>query len=98
MLRRNEMYGQEALCRCGDRPRHSGSALRLKTNFSGGEAPMKSWLMAALLVFVASGAWADCPNVITAKSGLPGCFGKQTTAYDMKSGTFEARHATGNII
>ncbi len=59
---------------------------------------MKSWLVAALLLFVVSGAWADCPNVITAKSGLPGRFGEWTTTYDMRNGTFEARHATGNII
>jgi hypothetical protein len=59
---------------------------------------MKSWLMAALLLLLASGAWADCPNVIIAKSGLPGRFGEWTTTYDVKSGTFEARHATGSII
>ena len=59
---------------------------------------MKSWLMAALLLLVASGAWADCPNVITAKSGLPGRFGEWTTTYDIRNGTFEARHATGNMI
>ena len=59
---------------------------------------MKSWLMAALLLFGTSGAFADCPNVITAKSGLPGRFGEWTTTYDMRNGTFEARHTTGNMI
>ena len=59
---------------------------------------MKSRLMAALVVLVASGARADCPNVITAKSGLPGRFGEWTTTYDIRNGTFEARHATGSII
>ncbi len=59
---------------------------------------MKSWLMAALLLLVASRAWADCPNVITAKSGLPGRFGEWTTTYDIRNGTFEARHASGNMI
>ena len=59
---------------------------------------MKSWLMAALLLFVASGAWADCPNIITAKSGLPGRFGEWTTTYDIRNGTFEARHNSGNIV
>jgi hypothetical protein len=59
---------------------------------------MKCWLVAALLVLVTSSAWADCPNVITAKSGLPGRFGEWTTTYDIRNGTFEARHASGNII
>ena len=59
---------------------------------------MKCWLMAALVLFVARGAWADCPSVITAKSGLPGRLGEWTTTYDLKNGTFEARHATGSII
>jgi secreted trypsin-like serine protease len=59
---------------------------------------MKNWLMIAALVLVASAARADCPNIITAKSGLPGRFGEWTTTYDMKNGTFEARHAVGNLI
>ena len=60
---------------------------------------MKSRLMAALLVLAASGARAaDCPNVITAKSGVPGRVGDWTTTYDMKNGTFEARHTVGNLI
>jgi len=59
---------------------------------------MKFWLMAALFIFAASGARAECPNVITAKSGLPGRFGEWTTVYDIKNGTFEARHASGNVI
>jgi hypothetical protein len=63
-----------------------------------GEAIMKCWLVAALLVLVTSSAWADCPNVITAKSGLPGRFGEWTTTYDIRNGTFEARHTSGNII
>lgn len=70
----------------------------VRDEFFRGEAIMKSWLMAALLLFVARGAWADCPNVITAKSGLPGRFGEWTTTYDVKNGTFEARHSSGNII
>jgi hypothetical protein len=59
---------------------------------------MKSWSMVALLVLATSGARADCPNVITAKSGIPGRFGEWTTTYDMKNGTFEARHIGGNMI
>lgn len=59
---------------------------------------MKSRLLAALLALAASDAWADCPNVITARSGLPGRFGEWTTTYDLKDGTFEARHASGNMI
>jgi hypothetical protein len=65
---------------------------------SGG-ATVKCWLIrAALIALAASDAWADCPNIITAKSGLPGRFGEWTTTYDMRNGTFEARHTTGNII
>ena len=59
---------------------------------------MKSWLVAACFVLAASGAYADCPNVITAKSGLPGRFGEWTTTYDTRNGTFEARHASGSVI
>ena len=59
---------------------------------------MKFWLMAALLILAASDAWADCPNVITAKSGLPGRFGEWTTTYDLRNGTFEARHVSGSTI
>lgn len=59
---------------------------------------MKSGLVVALLVLAASGAWADCPNVMTAKSGVPGRVGDWTTTYDMKNGTFEARHIVGNLI
>ena len=68
-----------------------------------GEATVKSRLMAALLALAALAlaapdAWADCPNVITARSGLPGRFGEWTTTYDLRNGTFEARHASGNMI
>jgi hypothetical protein len=98
MLRRNAMDGQEALCRCGAPSATFRFGIEVENELFRGEAPMKSWLMAALLLFVASGAWADCPTVITAKSGLPGRFGEWTTTYDMRNGTFEARHATGNII
>jgi len=59
---------------------------------------MKSWLVAACFALAASGACADCPNVITAKSGLPGRFGEWTTTYDTRNGTFEARHASGSVI
>jgi hypothetical protein len=59
---------------------------------------MKSWLVAALLILAASGARAECPNVITAKSGIPGRAGEWTTTYDLKNGTFEARHVGGNMI
>jgi hypothetical protein len=59
---------------------------------------MKSWPVVALFMVAASGAQADCPNVITARSGLPGRFGEWTTTYDMRNGTFEARHAVGNLI
>jgi hypothetical protein len=67
-------------------------------NESLGEAIVKARLLAALLVLAASEAWADCPNVMTAKSGLPGRFGEWTTTYDLRNGTFEARHASGNLI
>ena len=59
---------------------------------------MKSWSVVAILVVAATGAQADCPNVMTAKSGLPGRFGEWTTTYDLRNGTFEARHAVGNMI
>ncbi|SRR5579871_6116799 len=59
---------------------------------------MKFRLVAALFVLAASDACADCPNIVTAKSGLPGRFGEWTTTYDLRNGTFEARHSTGNII
>jgi hypothetical protein len=59
---------------------------------------MNSWLMAALFVFFFSAASADCPNAITAKSGLPNRFGEWTTTYDVRAGTFEARHSSGNVI
>jgi hypothetical protein len=54
--------------------------------------------MAVLLVLATSSAQADCPNAITAKSGLPGRFGEWTTIYDVKNGTFEARHNSGNLV
>lgn len=59
---------------------------------------MKGCLMVAALVLATSAARADCPNVIVAKSGLPGRFGEWTTTYDIKNGTFEARHVVGNLI
>ena len=59
---------------------------------------MKSRVIVALLVLAASGARAECPNVMTAKSGVPGRVGDWTTIYDMKNGTFEARHIVGNLI
>ncbi len=59
---------------------------------------MKFRLLAALLALAASDARADCPSLITARSGLPGRFGEWTTTYDLKNGTFEARHATGSMI
>jgi hypothetical protein len=59
---------------------------------------VKSRLLAALLAFAASNAWAACPNVITARSGLPGRFGEWTTTYDLGKGTFESRHTTGAMI
>jgi len=59
---------------------------------------VKSRLFAALLSLAASDAWSNCPNVITAKSGLPGRFGEWTTTYDLRKRTFESRHTTGAII
>jgi hypothetical protein len=59
---------------------------------------VKSQLVAVWLALGAADACADCPNIITAKSGLPGRFGEWTTTYDVKNGTFEARHASGNVI
>ena len=63
------------------------------------EAIMKPRLVAAALFILAvSSARAQCPNIITAKSGFPGRFGEWTTTYDMKNRTFEARHVSGNLI
>jgi hypothetical protein len=59
---------------------------------------VKCKFMAVWLAFCATDVCAECPNVITAKSGLPGRFGEWTTTYDMRNGTFEARHGSGNII
>jgi hypothetical protein len=59
---------------------------------------VKSGIVAVWLVLGATGACADCPNIVTAKSGLPGRFGEWTTTYDTKKGTFEAHHASGSII
>jgi hypothetical protein len=70
---------------------------RLRTNFLW-EAIVKSRLLVAWLAFCASDAWADCPNVIRARSGLPGRFGEWTTTYDLTNGTLESRHITGAII
>jgi hypothetical protein len=60
-----------------------------------GEAIVKSRLFAALLSLAASDAWSDCPNVITAKSGLPGRFGEWTTTYDLRKGL--VRRICGSI-
>jgi len=59
---------------------------------------MKSWLMAAVFILCVSGAFAECPNTIIAKSGNPGRSGEWTTTYDIRNGTFESRHAGGNMI
>ena len=78
---------------------HSGCTLnRGRERNSPKEAIMKSWLVAALFILAASGARADCPNIITARSGIPGRSAEWTTTYDMKNGTFEARHVSGNRI
>jgi hypothetical protein len=62
---------------------------------------MRTWLFAALfliLVSYAQAAQADCPNIFTAKSGLPGHAGDWMTTYDLKAGTFRSRHVSGNTI
>jgi hypothetical protein len=59
---------------------------------------MRTWLLAALFLIPASHAQADCPNIFTAKSGLPGHVGDWTTTYDMRAGTFRSRHVSGNTI
>lgn len=88
-----------ARCRLpGNRLRPCGLRIGVDNEFLGGGDKVKSRLLAALLALAASDAWADCPNVITARSGLPGRFGEWTTTYDLKDGTFEARHASGNMI
>jgi hypothetical protein len=65
---------------------------------TGGDAIVKSGLVAVWLALGATDVCADCPNTFTAKSGLPGRFGEWTTTYDVKKGTFEARHSSGNLI
>jgi hypothetical protein len=59
---------------------------------------MRIWLFAALFLIPVSYAQADCPNILTAKSGLPGHVGDWTTTYDLKAGTFKSRHVSGNTI
>jgi hypothetical protein len=59
---------------------------------------VKSGLVAVWLAFGIINACAECPATFTAKSGLPGRFGEWTTSFDIKKGTFEARHASGNVI
>lgn len=63
-----------------------------------GDVIVKSGLVAVWLALAATDACADCPNTFTAKSGLPGRFGEWTTTYDVKKGTFEMRHSSGNMI
>jgi hypothetical protein len=59
---------------------------------------VKSGLVAVWLAFGIINACAECPATFTAKSGLPGRAGEWTTTFDVKKGTFEARHASGDVI
>jgi hypothetical protein len=59
---------------------------------------IRSWLFAALFLVPIECAQAGCPDSFAAKSGLPGHVGDWTTTYDLKAGTFSARHVTGNSI
>jgi hypothetical protein len=59
---------------------------------------MRNWLFAALFLVPVECARAECPDFFTAKSGLPGHVGDWTTTFDLKAGTFMARHVSGNSI
>lgn len=59
---------------------------------------MRNWLFAALFLVPVEYAQAGCPDSFAAKSGLPGHAGDWTTTFDLKAGTFSARHITGNSI
>ena len=59
---------------------------------------MRNWLFAALFLVPVECAQAGCPDSLTAKSGLPGHVGDWTATYDLKTGTFTARHVSGNSI
>ena len=59
---------------------------------------MRSWLFAALFLVPVECARAECPDTLTAKSGLPGHVGDWTTTYDLRTGTFTSRHVSGNSI
>ena len=59
---------------------------------------MRNWLFSALFLFPVECAQAECPDILTAKSGLPGHVGEWTTTYDLRAGTFISRHVSGNSI
>ena len=59
---------------------------------------MRNRLFAAMFLASVECAQAGCPDVFTAKSGLPGHAGDWTTSYDLRAGTFVSRHVTGNSI
>ena len=59
---------------------------------------MKNIFFVALFLFPAEWAQAQCPDLLTAKSGLPGHASDWTTTYDLKAGTFTSHHVSGNSI
>jgi hypothetical protein len=59
---------------------------------------MRSLIAATLLFVAGSCAHAACPAAISAKSGIPGHQSDWTTTYNLRNGTFEARHINGGII
>lgn len=59
---------------------------------------MKSFFLAVLFLFHVESVQAQCPDTLTAKSGLPGRINEWTTTYDLKAGTFTSRHISGNTV
>lgn len=59
---------------------------------------MRNWLSAGLFLVAVECAQAGCPDSFLSKSGLPGHVSDWTTTYDLRAGTFVARHVSGNSI
>jgi hypothetical protein len=59
---------------------------------------MKNVFFVLLFVFAVERAQAQCPDLLTAKSGLPGRVNEWTTTYDLKAGTFTSHHVSGNTV
>jgi hypothetical protein len=57
-------------------------------------------LFIAVMLFALPFEWAEaeCPDVLTAKSGLPGRINEWTTTYDLRAGTFTSHHVSGNTV